>query len=308
MDQQSAPAEVAEGTDMTAPLAEEEAAAEATEAPAAEAAKPPAVDKHAARFAALARKERAIREAEAKAKAERDAVEARAKEFESKRAELAWLDEVKTRPTVLLEKFGPDLYKSLTEAILRDGEPDPKALAKRAEEKALTEVEKVNKRIEELQRQIAEREAAAEQERNSRIISQIQADVTQHLAAHADDYELTIALGQQEEVFKLIHGWAEDRGELLPVKKAAEMVEDFYTEQAKRAASTKKLRTILAPAEQAAAPKAKSNVSDKSKPSALTNNVVASPAVAPDTRRMTREEREQAALEEYRKLANAGRK
>ncbi len=178
----------------------------------------------ASRFAALARKDKALRE-------ER-------KRIEADRAQLArWRDAerlAKEDPLKLLEDLGLS-YSDLTQRQLQRLEQehlgdDPAVRLKRIEQQIQD--------YEEQARQHRERQAQAQVDRQ---IAQFQRQIEQRIESDPDRFELVIAQGAQEEVFRLIEAHFVDTREVMPIDEAAQLIEDQLLEEARLLLKAKKL-------------------------------------------------------------------
>lgn len=216
----------------------------ATEQPKVEPPKvEPVVDKSAAKFAALARQEKEIREREAKIK-ER---EAKFSEYESKRGK------VKEDPlTYLKEEYGLTL-DDLVKLAANDNKPTPDMVAK----KALEEVENWKKKdAEEKQKakEEAERKAREEQERvYSERITSFKTEIGEFIKSKADDFEFTSASDDGVDliydVIEKAYIESEKNGEpkILSIEEAAKAVEDYFEKQAEKLLTLKKVQGKVAP-------------------------------------------------------------
>jgi len=187
-------------------------------------------DRLASRFAALAKKDRALREEK--------------KRLERERAELAKWGEAerlaKEDPLALLQRLGLS-YQDLTDRQLAalDAERAAKDPARRIET-----VEERLARIEKLERDWVE---AERQRKIDAEVAAFQGEIEKRIAGEPDRFELVIAGRAHGDVFRLIEAHFNETGELLPVDQAAQLVEDQLLEEAQSFAKAKKLRALLGP-------------------------------------------------------------
>jgi hypothetical protein len=182
-----------------------------------------------ARYADLARREKGLALSRAELKAQQESVAA-------ERAELkAWREEkarAKANPDAFARAtWGDGYYEALTEVKLNGKPPADMALAA------------VDERIDALKaEQKAEREAAekanqgAAAEREKVARAQFEGGAKAFLAANADAYKLTMRKGQAN-VTALIEANYKQTGQMLSYKDAADRVEEFYREEAKKDAA-----------------------------------------------------------------------
>ena len=180
-------------------------------------------DNMTARFAALSRKEKEVREAAN-----------RASEIETKYKEYQDLESVaKSDPMALLRKYGVDL-DAVIQASLGIEKPEPTAeeqiQALRDEmaaekQKALDEAEAAKTKEEEmLQASIDE------------AILKHQHSITDHLSQNQEKYELITLQGAQDLVWEVTEAWYDaNEGEILTPEQASDKVEDYLSEQVKKA-------------------------------------------------------------------------
>lgn len=211
-----------------APASAPQATPSTQEAKAPEETSPPPHEdpKLAARFAALARKEKAIRERESKLASDAKAY----KEWQETQA-LA-----KSNPIEFLQRSGLS-YDEITNYLMNEGLPPS--------------IDKKVESIEEKIRKYEEAQVAARQEaQRQQIDAQLNAfkkTIHEHIDTHADRYELIKAEGVQDEVYQLIEQHFAHTKEVMPIEKAAQAVEDFLFEEAKKLAKVNKLKSLIAP-------------------------------------------------------------
>lgn len=193
-------------------------------------------EKASQRFAALARKEKATREAEAK-------LSQRGKELEAREAQVKAFEEAKANKdySKAAEIIGLS-YEEWTQYLLNDNKPTPELQAK----DALSEVEKLRNELAEKEKKAEEdRKKAAEEEYNQTVI-EFKQEVNDFLLTNKAEYELIATTGTQEVVLAVIeqHFQAtskEGNPKVLSIKEAADLVEADLLEKAKKAAAISKV-------------------------------------------------------------------
>lgn len=283
---------LADAVKVVAPEAAPTAAPVEPEASAAEKA---STERESARFAALAKRERSIVEAQKRGKAELEAERAKiaaereqhAKDLEDYRAFRATQDAAKRDPGGYLRRLlGDTWYEQLTEYKL--GGEKPSAIAEVEAVRAEVKTE-----LEALRKQQAEERAAAEKAAQDRqaaeaqaTIERFHADTVSYVKGKGEEYELTNALAQHALVYETIEQAYERTGKLLSVPEAAAAVEKHLEEQVMKGASGSKMRARLSPSPapvpgaQSATPRAAAT---------LTNGVAGAPSVP--VSRLTEDER-----------------
>ena len=175
-----------------------------------------------ARFAALSRKEKSLREQER-----------RVKEAEQR---LRLLDDqdrlAKEDPLALLDKLGIT-YEQLTDHVLGLGAPkDPLAL--------------VQQKLDALERQRAEEREQAQRADTEQKLNQFKRTIRATIDTDADKYELIAAEEAYDDVYDLIEQHFEQTREVMPIERAAQLVEDHLYAEARKLTKAKKLRALLA--------------------------------------------------------------
>lgn len=302
------------------------------ESPAAEQEKK---DASAARFAALSRRAKQLREEQQRAKEElqreRDAFAKEREDFERKRsdrkdrdAKVAEYEQAiaERNPIAYLQKGGFS-YEEATQFLLNDGKPSPEHLVKMVEERTQKLLEErtqgLQSKLDEFQKrheEEAERRKAAEFER---FVAQKRAEVSDLFSKNEREYSFSRALADQDEVLKVIGLAAQERDQDLSVKEAADLLEDFYVQQVKKVAAADKfvdlLVDVLSPEQltkfqTTLQTKRGAKPANQAKPATdaraatasqtLTNNSVTSPATTEPPRKLTVEERREAAIRAMR--------
>lgn len=223
-------------------------------APKTETPKTPEADPQAAKFAALSRREKAL-------KAQERSLAQRAKEFEEKLklaseskvddAKYIDVDAFKKNPYEYMKKHGLTL-EQVAEIALNDGKITPESLVKQAETK-------LEKQIRELQEKLEVKEAKEIEQRYEQVLQGFKADMTKFVN-DTEDYEMIRATDSVQTVYDVIETnfnnkiaeFAEEYGReateeerrefILDNKTACDMVEAWLLDQEK--AKIEKLRSL----------------------------------------------------------------
>ena len=204
----------------------------------------------AAKFAALTRKEKAIRESEKR-------VNARIKELESKiaaqpKVEVAAPEEPLERrlrkdPFKTLESQGMG-YETLTQIALNGGKLTPEIqmqlMREEIEAKYSAQIEAVNKKLE-------AREQQDKQEKEQAWVTDFKGKIATQISTAANDYELVAAEGQEgvDAVFEIIDAYYRETGEALDIKEAVEAAEEELLEQARKRIGLAKIKKLMGASE-----------------------------------------------------------
>jgi hypothetical protein len=248
----------------------------APEAPQAEAA-PKGDPDLSPRFAALARQEKRLLE-------ERKAIAAQAKEIEEYRR---WKSSAKEKPFEYLEAGGLSFDELVKQKLKEGKEPT-------VEDKLMTVEEKLKK--------LQEDRAREEDERKQANVSRAEAAFKDKIKSVVENdkakYELIGAYDAHDEVFNVCKEYWEQNEHLpqekrlLPVEKAAELVEAELEERMKKFQGVSKFKKLFTPAEAAAAKEEiASKAKDISEPEpTLTNKSAPAPSAEAKKPLLSREE------------------
>lgn len=213
-------------------------------------------ERFAAKFAALSRKEKAMRAQEAKLAQQAQEMQQKIAEFEAKMQEMekykSGYERVKREPFKVLEEQGLT-REQIAELFLNDGKP--------SQEMLLTEAEKkINAKIEEMERKLAEKEAKEAKDREEAALSAFKAQLTDFINADPS-YELIKANDAVDMVYEVIEQHHAETGEILSNKEASDVVEEYLLEEAKKLVDREKVRKLLQPQTptKSAAPQGKSS-------------------------------------------------
>ncbi len=296
----AAPA-VAQVTKEEAPAAptEEQVVAAVENAPAAEevvseAVVPEKKDPVSSQFAAMARKEREIRERSKQIEAREKAAEARLKEAEAKLAELSSKDEkygsLKKSPLKMLKELGISYQDVTNDALGQYEAPAADPLDER--------LSPLSKQQQEIQKQLDElkqRQIQIDQREAQNALREVM-DTIEETVNGSEDYELVQSLGSQghEMVKDLLSMHFQQNNELLTYAEACSMIEE-QLEQAYVTPflNTKKVKSRLsttADNKASTAPTKQSQPQESSAPKTLTNQRAVAPNATRDIDKMSKQE------------------
>lgn len=272
MQEQGTPAPVAE-----APAVETEVVAEGTiveAAPASEGEQPPekveeqpkveekpseADQRLAQKFAALSRKEKQIRDRERQMQSQMAQLQQQLEALKAQQSEVekykSMPERLRKQPAEVLKEAGIT-SEQLTEMLLNGGKPTADMERSELESKVMSEVQALRKYIEEKEaKEAAERLEAATQGFQAEIVDFVN---------KTEDYELIRANNGTDLVYNVIESHFEQtqnetgKGEILSIKEAADLVENYYLEEAKKLLDRNKVKKLVQPQTPPPAPKGKS--------------------------------------------------
>lgn len=186
------------------------------------------------KFAALARRERAIRAKAQELKAKEDALKARETEYESQYIKKSSLQErLNSDPLGTMNEYGVG-YDRLTEAALATNPTE--TMIKKLEQKILE--------LEQKQTQTVTKFDDQQKQAYDQAVGQIRSE-TQKLVDSDPAYEAIKETGNAEAVVQLIIDTHKEEGKILSVQEAAEQVEAHLIEDALTKAKLKKVQERL---------------------------------------------------------------
>lgn len=214
--------------------------------------KPETSKEDAARFASLAKKERATHRAQLELKAQQDAL---AKDRAEADAYKRDLENAKRHPEAHLKRiFGDEWYDTLTRYRL-EGVPTAELVAASVDDK----LEAFQKRQEEERRKLIESERAESVLREQQAIAEFQSEISDFIATNVEKYELIGLYDQSALVYQVIEehcakttkrdesGRVVKAGRILSVEQAADQVESYLEEQVRKAHKAKKFQAKATP-------------------------------------------------------------
>jgi len=200
-------------------------------------------DKFASKFAALSRKEKALRERESEYESKFEEMERKLSEYEdkNKEPEVDWEHMLRNNPLKALEEAGLG-YDKLTELALNDGRltPDMQMAAMREE------IERDYKRkFEDLEERLSAKEEAEQEEYYNHVQDNFQNEIGDFVKQNGEDYELIGASEAEGLVYDVIEEHYNESGRILDLKEAADAVESYLEEEAGKLMKLKKMSARL---------------------------------------------------------------
>lgn len=188
----------------------------------------------AARFAALARKEkaalraiRASKEYEQKLSQQAEAI----KRYEERKAK------AKIDPESYLSEAGLT-YQELTDYYLNGKKPTTETKLQATEER----VQKFIEEQERKEKEKTEQEQLNAQKQVEETITEFKTNIATYLETNKDTYELTNLLEGQELVFDTIEAQFNKTKKVMSIKEASDLVEKYFEDQVERATKVNKFK------------------------------------------------------------------
>ncbi len=216
-------------------------------------------DKFAAKFAALSRQDKILKQRhEAVARKEAELAQ-KEKEWQAKLAaqdtELgqykSYKEQIKQNPLKTLEADGLT-FEQLTQMQLNEQNPTPEMLIQRLQKQM---DDKYSKQLEDLKAQIAEKEQKAQENQVNQATTAYKQSINAEITANSDKYELiaNTPYGSKDTsedlVFEVVEEFFNKNQRVLTVQEAADMVEKHLeTEELKRREKLKKFKQTSQPA------------------------------------------------------------
>jgi len=200
-------------------------------------------DQFASKFAALSRKEKALRERESDYESKFEEMERKLSEYEAKNKEpeVDWEHMLRNDPLKALEEAGLG-YDKLTELALNDGRltPDMQMAAMREE------IERdYRRKFEDLEERLSAKEEAEQEEYYNHVQDNFQNEIGDFVKQNGEDYELIGASEAEGLVYDVIEEHYNESGRILDLKEAADAVESYLEEEAGKLMKLKKMSARL---------------------------------------------------------------
>jgi hypothetical protein len=213
------------------------------EAPSGEEEEGSSQDRFASKFAALSRKEKALRDRESEYESKFEEMERRLADYETKsqEPEVDWEQLLRRDPLKALEEAGLG-YDKLTELALNDGKltPDMQLAAMREE------IENdYRRKFEELEGRLSEKEQAEQEAYYDSVQENFQNEISSFVEQNQDKYELIEASDANALVFDVIEEHYNETGRVLDIGEAADAVESYLEEEAGKLMKLKKISSRL---------------------------------------------------------------
>lgn len=235
--------------------------------------------KFAARFAALSRKEKQMREQESKLQQQMQELQAKLQAFEEQQKTFEPFktipDRLKREPVKVLKEqgFTPE---QLAEMILNDGDPTP--------DMKMSEYEKkISQKLEEMEKKIAEKEAKEQEEKYAAAVESFKSQLVDFINKD-ETYELIKANDGADLVFEVIEAHHNETGQILSNKEACDAVEEHFLEEARKLVDREKVKKLLQPTTP------KTQPAGAGKPSPTLSNVQAAQTSQKPSRKLSDEE------------------
>jgi hypothetical protein len=212
--------------------------------------KPTENDRFAARFAALSRQEKALRDREAQLKQTMAEWEEQQKSAQEKAANAEALSKrLKSEPLKLLEENGITM-QDLADLVLNDGNPTPDMKIKRLKDEMQTEYKS---ELQQLKEEFESYKQKVEEQQDAEILDSFKSELTDYVNSN-EEYELIRANDAVDLVFDVIDQHYQESGELLETEQAAKAVENYLEEEARKILAVKKLASTEPSGEEGAEP------------------------------------------------------
>ena len=200
-------------------------------------------DQFASKFAALSRKEKALRDREAEYEARFEDMQHRLAEYENQSSEpdVDWESMLRNDPLGALEEVGLG-YDKLTELALNDGKltPDMQLAAMREEMES-----EYRRKFEDLENRLTEKEEAEENAYYDSVQNNFQEEIGSFVAQNPEKYELIEASNANDLVFDVIEEHYNETGSILDIEEAADAVEDYLEQEANKFMKLRKISSRL---------------------------------------------------------------
>ena len=200
-------------------------------------------DQFASKFAALSRKEKALRDRESEYESKFEEMERRLAEYEaqSQEPEVDWEHMLRNDPLRALEEAGLG-YDKLTELALNDGKltPDMQLAAMRQELE-----NDYQRKFEELEERLNAKEQSEVESYYDAVQENFQDEITGVVMSDPDRFELVQASEASALVYDVIEEHYNETGRVLDIEEAADAVESYLEEEAGKLMKLKKLSSRL---------------------------------------------------------------
>ena len=196
-------------------------------------------DQFASKFAALSRKEKALRERESEYESKFEEMERQLAEYEqsNQEPEVDWEHMLRNDPLGALEEAGLG-YDKLTELALNDGKltPDMQLAAMRQE------VENdYQRKFEELENRLNEKEQSEVESYYDNVQEGFQDEIVGVVHSDPERYELVQASEADGLIYDVIEEHYNETGRVLEIEEAADAVESYLEEEAGKLMKLRKI-------------------------------------------------------------------
>lgn len=200
-------------------------------------------DQFASKFAALSRKEKALRDKELEYDSKFEEMQKKLEDYESKNKEpeVDWQTLLRKDPLRALEDIGLG-YDKLTELALNDGKLTPEMQLKSMREDIEGDYKK---KFEELENRLNEKEEKEQEDYYNQVQDNFLGEIGDFINQSDETYELIQASNSNELVYDVIEEHYNETGRVLDIKEAADAVEGYLEEEANKLMKLKKLSSRL---------------------------------------------------------------
>lgn len=190
-------------------------------------------DRFAVKFAALSRKEKALKSKESE-------LESKIKLLQEKEQRFEQYERLKREnPLRFLEENGLT-YEEITKAVLNDGELTPEQKQQNVLAQLQDEIKGLKEKLVEYETENKRKEAELTEKKYEEVILNYKNEIYETVSGN-EKYELIQANDAYEDVYELIGAYYQTHKRVLDIHEAAEMVESYLEEQAEKLVRTKKL-------------------------------------------------------------------
>lgn len=200
-------------------------------------------DQFASKFAALSRKEKALRERESEYESKFEEMERRLADYETRdqEPEVDWEHMLRNDPLKALEEAGLG-YDKLTELALNDGKltPDMQLAAMRQELE-----NDYKQKFEELEDRLNQKEQLEQDTYYDSIQQNFQDEIGNVVQQNPEKFELIAASEADGLVYDVIEEHYNETGRVLDIEEAADAVESYLEEEANKLMKLKKISNRL---------------------------------------------------------------
>lgn len=192
----------------------------------------------AAKFAALAKKERIARLAQHNLKTKETSLAERERQVAER--DRKWDEEFKISPLEALKKRGYS-YEDLTKAALNDGKFQPETEIKEVK----SEIERFRQEQAEKEKKAQEAEELAKQQALTEAVETFKSNIHTHLESNKDKYELTALYEAEDLVFQTVEAHYLEtqktgKPKIMSLDEACGLVESYLESEIDRTATSSK--------------------------------------------------------------------
>ena len=196
-------------------------------------------DQFASKFAALSRKEKALRDRESEYESKFEEMERRLHDYESRdqEPEVDWEHMLRNDPLRALEEAGLG-YDKLTELALNDGKltPDMQLAAMRQELE-----NDYQRKFEELENRLNVKEQSEAESYYDAVQENFQDEIVGVVQSNPEKYELVQASEADGLIYDVIEEHYNETGRVLDIEEAADAVESYLEEEAGKLMKLRKI-------------------------------------------------------------------